>query len=67
MKISLKDYIKLNQRVLHHEMQKIVLINSEFECSIVKTQQVQQVLDPKTASKSKQSQGAVISCYLFNV
>ena len=59
MKISLKNYIKLNQRVLHYEMQKIVLINSEFECSTVKTQQVQQVLGPKTASKSKQSQGAL--------
>ena len=59
MKISLKNCIKLNQRVLHYEMQKIVLINSEFECSTVKTQQVQQVLGPKTASKSEQSQGAL--------
>ena len=59
MKLSLKNDIKLNQRVLHYEMQKIILINSRFECSTVKTQQVQQVLGPKTASKCEQSQGAL--------
>ena len=67
MKISLKNDIKLNQRFLPYEMQKIVSINSEFECSTVKTQQVQQVLGLKTASKSEQSQGALISCCIFNV